>query len=291
MIHLETKDFKNLLSDIYTAFAPQNLDGVDNLVEKYEGSEMTQRNAIQMAFIKYVNTNNPNFQKFSHILPEVGTERNIMFLMESYARGERMFTEDTLNELKKKEEQERMQAERKLEEERVAKEEAEAKKREEEEEIKRQAEMERLRLIKETSKKNSESLSEELQEATKLIEGKYSKVIEELTKKVQDLSKSLYESNKEEQVGKSAFEEMDLEIISFEEPGGKDAEGNIQWQISDINTIDLPPKKYVATLSIGQRFMTPDKSGRIVGVEVVNITDDYVSDPEKPIRMMNLRKV
>lgn len=288
MIKLETKDFKNLLSDIYTAFAPQNLDGVDNLVSKYKDSEMTQRNAIQMAFIKYVNTNNPNFKKYSHILPEVGTEKNIMFLMESYARGERMFTESTLNEIKKKEEQERDQAEKKIEEERLFKEKRE---KQEEEHRKRQSEIERINLIKEASEKNSESLSEEFQEATRLIEEKYSKIIEELSKKVQNLSKTLHESSKVEQAGTSAFEEMDLEIISFEEPGGKDAEGNIKWQISDINTIYLPPNKYVATLSIGQRFMTPDKSGRIVGVEVVNITDDYVSDPDKPIRMMNLRKV
>lgn len=110
-------------------------------------------------------------------------------------------------------------------------------------------------------------------------------------KTIEDLK--LYKQSIAEQQPKqvSAFEDMELEIIGFEEPVSREEDGTTIYQVADINTINIPPKKYIATLSIGQRFMTQDVEGRVVGIEVVNITDDYVSDPEKPIRMINLRKV
>ena len=280
MIHLKETDFKNLLSDIYTAFAPQNLSGVDGLVEKYGDSAMNQRNAIQMAFIKYVNDSNPNFVKYSHILPEVGTEKNIMFLMEEYARGQRMLSEDTVLEIQKRTQEQEAERLKKEEEKRRIREEEEANARAKEEE-------ERIKLIqsaKEASEKTNETLTEELERAKKDLQEFQEKTL----KQIQSYKEEL-ESQQPKQV--SAFEDMDLEIIGFEEPYSKKEDGTTTYQIADINTINLPPKKYIATLSIGQRFMTQDSEGRIVGIEVVNITDDYVSDPEKPIRMINLRKV
>jgi DNA polymerase III alpha subunit (gram-positive type) len=287
MIQLQDKDFKNLLSDLYTAFAPQKLDGVDGLVEKYKDSAMSQRNAVQMAFIKYVNSSNPNYLKYSHILPEVGTEKNIMFLMESYARGERMISEDAVLEIQKKtQEQESERLRREAEEKRV-REEREAEIRDAEEKEKAEKEAERLRLIKaakETSEKSNETLNEELEKAKRELKEFQEKTLGEVQRYKEELA-----SQEPKQV--SAFEEMDLEIIGFEEPVSKNEDGTTNYQVSDVDTINLPPKKYIATLCIGQRFMTQDKEGRIVGIEVVNITDDYVSDPERPVRMINLRKV
>ena len=84
---------------------------------------------------------------------------------------------------------------------------------------------------------------------------------------------------------------MELEVMSFEVPVSKSEDGTITYQQSDISKVKMPPNKYVATLSIGQRFITTDEDGSYVGIEVVNISDDYTSDLNKPIRMVNLRKV
>lgn len=287
MIQLSLDDFKNLLSDIYTAFAPQKLSGVDSLVEKYLGSAMDQRNAVQMAFLKYVNPTNPNFLKYSHILPEVGTEKNIIFLMESYARGERMISEDAVLEVhRRNQEIESERVKREAEKIRV-REEEEQKAKAEEERIKAEKEAERLRILndaKETSQKTNATLQEELEKAKLELREFQEKTLKDVQQYKEEL-----ENREPEQV--SAFEEMELEVIGFEEPVSKNEDGTTVYQTADIETIKLPPTKYIATFCIGQKFMTQDIDGRIVGIEVVNVTDDYVSDPEKPIRMINLRKV
>jgi len=282
MIQLSLKDFKNLLSDIYTAFAPSKLEGVDALVEKYIGSAMDQRNAIQMAFLKYVNPASANYLKYSHILPDVGTEKNILFLMESYARGERMITEETLSGLKREENERKDKAAKELKE----KENKLAK--EEQERLNKVAEEEEIRLagIREDQKNRIQS-NEELVEELRQSKEDLNKFKENAISQIEDYKKEL--DNKEpKQV--SAFEDMELEIISFEEPDSRNIDGTIEYKLSDIDQIKMPPKKYIATLCIGQRFMTSDTEGKIVGIEVTGITDDYVSDPEKPTRMINLRK-
>lgn len=245
MIQLNKEDFTNLLTDFYATFAPQKLSSIQGLIDKYGDTSLNQRNAIQTAYIIYYQSNNPNYKNFSNILPDVGTEKNIIKLMESYSRGERILSSEKQQQIIKEEE------------------------------------TKRLNDIKAKEEKNKEQEDQ-----------KFSKIEKSLKEEVEQLKKQLEQTNKNpsEIITQNIFEEMNVEIISFLEPIGQDEFGKTKFKDFDYSNLIMPAKKYISTLCIGQRLMLKDQEGTVVGVEVTNIYDDYVSS-DIPTRLLELKKV
>lgn len=258
MVTLGTQDFTNLLHDIYTIYAPDKMDGIDVLIAKYDGDYVSQRNAIQMAYIIYNKPKHPQYN------PESGTETNITKLMERYARGERIISQDVLNEEKELAAQAAAQAEsqqseetqRQLEE-RLQREEEERARREKEDQEKAQT----LSNIKKQTEEQTKKL-QELEELKKLIE------------KQKDFVKNESEKIKKNIVSSGdLFSDIQLECdLPIQFPGGND---------------------YLITLCIGQRLIYQDpETGAIIGLEVEDINDDlFSSEDKRPIRIMKIKKV
>jgi len=251
MVTLNTSDFTNLLHDIYTIYAPDKMDGIDVLIAKYDGEYTSQRNAIQMAYIIYNKPKHPSFN------PESGTEMYITKLMEKYARGERIISQETINEEKSLAAQaaERQSEESQREAEERAMREIEARNASEDE--KKKALKEILEQTNEQSKK-----LKELDELKKQIEQQK----EFIKSESQNLQKNITSTG-------SLFSEITLECdIPINFPGGND---------------------YLTTLCIGQRliYQNPD-SGAIIGLEVEDINDDlFSSEDKKPIRIMKIKRI
>jgi len=256
MIQLGEVDFTNLMTDFYTVFAPQKLSTINVLIEKYKDSPSNQRNAIQTAYIIYFQPNNQNYNNFKNILPDVGTEKNIIKLMESYSRGERIISIDNHKKY-----------------------------------IDNQEELMQKKI--EDKKMEEQKFGEEKIKKIEEIEEGIRKESVELKKQFEFLQKELEKTKSDptETIIKSIFEEMNYEIISFLEPDGQDVNGKTKYVNYDYSNLILPEKKYISTFCIGQRLMLQDKNGSIVGVEVSNIYDDYISDENTPTRILELKKV
>lgn len=251
MITLTTKDFTNLLHDIYQIYAPTKLEGIEQLIAKYDGEYVSQRNAIQMAYILFNKPNNPNYNS------EAGTETYITKLMEQYARGERIISQESLQEQKDRARREAEQAalEQQKAAEQKAKEEEERKTKEEEEKIKA------LEKFKGSTEEQLQKL-EEIEKLKQLIE----KQDEYIKRQSENLKKNIVSSG-------SLFSEIMVECdVPIVFPGGND---------------------YLVTLSIGQRmiYQHPD-TGELIGLEVEDINDDLFSSMDKrPIRIMKIKRV
>jgi hypothetical protein len=113
--------------------------------------------------------------------------------------------------------------------------------------------------------------------------------VEKIIKKENEIIESLKKTIDE--LSNNSSIEMDYEIGSFIEFDSIDDKGKITYKSVDIEKINFVPKKYINSLCIGQRIMVSDKEGRVVGIEVVSIHDDYISNEKGPIRILDLKKV
>lgn len=109
MILLKEEDFFNLMNDFYTIFCPHKLSGLQSMCDKYKDTAASQLSAIKTAYLIHFKPNS----YVSNILPEVATEKNILQLMESYSMGNRIISEEKLQEIQKNKEQEKQILEQK----------------------------------------------------------------------------------------------------------------------------------------------------------------------------------
>ncbi len=248
MIKLNDEDFTNLLTDFYTVFAPANLEKLPNLIEKYKNTNQEQVDAIKMAYIIYFQPKNQAYQQFKNIMPEHGTERGIIQLMESYSRGERIISKDIAEKIQKEQQDKISQ-------------------------INLQNQKEQEELLK-NQKKTEEQL--QLEKAKEI----------ELLKKELELLKN--QDNRKVEV---KYYEMEYQILSFIETADIDQNGKITYKEYDYSQVLFPDKKYISSFSVGQRLILQCKDKSIIGVEIVNINDDYIGDPNNPVRLLELKRV
>jgi len=107
---MKKEDFKELLVDLYSAYNPDFIKYVPQLVEKYHHMEF---DAIQNILIKY------NHESYNHYDVEKSTDEYIFSLIKEYELGNRSLKDFTIEmHLKRKAEQESNKSEeqRKLEE-------------------------------------------------------------------------------------------------------------------------------------------------------------------------------
>jgi len=249
MIQLKEEDFSNLMHDFYAVFAPQKLETLPVLIGKYKDTPKDQRNAIQTAYLIYYKPSNAMYKNFSDLLPEVGTEKNIIKLMESYANGERLISPERQSQLNKEEEEKNI--------------------------------------------KKRELIEKQQEEINNKEKSKFSNLEKDLTSKIKTLEEELAKSKEisNKVIYNNVFEEMDVEITSFIEPEGQYENGKTKYKNYDYSNLIMPHNKYISTFCIGQRVLLKEHDGSIVGVEVSNIYDDYISNEDKPIRFLELKKV
>lgn len=81
---MKKTDFALLLTDLYTAYNPDYIQYVNDLVEKYSGMEFS---AIDMALLKY------NRKTASFYDPQKDTDEYRLFLIKEYSKGNRPLSE------------------------------------------------------------------------------------------------------------------------------------------------------------------------------------------------------
>lgn len=108
---MRKEDFKELLTDLYSAYNPDFIKYVPQLVEKYSRLEF---DAIQNILIKY------NHESYAHYDPTKATDEYIHSLIKDYSEGNRSLKDFTIEmHIKRNQEQEatKSKEERELEEE------------------------------------------------------------------------------------------------------------------------------------------------------------------------------
>jgi len=232
-ITLNQNDFTNLLTDFYTLFAPSKLENLPNLIEKYKSTGEQQLAAVKTAHVIYFQPKNPNYEKYKNIVPQIGTDKNILKLMEAYSRGERIISKEAAEQIQR----------------------------------------EQNVLIQEKQE-------QEEKEFLKKQEVEKNKQIEHL-KEIETLKKELEFLKKQEPIKDIQTLEMRFEILNF-------LEGDKSF---DYSNVIFPNKKFIPSLSVGQRLILKCKDGNIIGVEVVNINDEYIEDDNNPLRLLELKIV
>lgn len=230
---MESNDFKNLLSDLYLIYNPDKISDVDRMVQNYNGREF---DAVKTVYIKY------NFRQSPFYDPNLGTDKHVKSLIESYSNGNRTLSKDFVNVEKK--EQERI-------------------------------ELERIKTEEDKKKQEAEDLKKNvLSEQEKVLNEKLRETNEQLIKQIDDSKKQL--------------EVIKKELSQVLE---KNSPFDIQLKFNfDDSNLNIPSKENFVYCSIGQRIIMTDKDKNLLAVEIIDILDDYLSDPSKPIREIILDK-
>ena len=273
-IKLNEDKFRNLLTDIYSLYSPKHLPKIDTIVEDYGATSVRQMNAIKTVYIIY---NRPGHINYDSNM--VGTEQTVIKLMQEYSTGERTLSQENLNHQQEAERKAAQEAEEASRKEREDAEEVSRKERQEAEEVARKEKEEAEKNIKDKESLAEASRIEAEKEKSKLLEltGNQSEEFDNMKREVQGYME-LLEQQKEAQMNAepkiSVFENMNIEVMG------------------DTENASLPNEKFLATLCIGQRIIAPDINGEgVVGLEVVNMHDDYMSDPERPNRIIEFKRV
>lgn len=110
-------------------------------------------------------------------------------------------------------------------------------------------------------------------EFTKDIKSEFSKKEDELKKSFQEQTESIKNFAKEE------IQKFNDEIKKAIETSTKAQEPTVRVFSTYTNTeLQLPNKKYLASLGIGARIITTDENKKVIGLEISDITIDYVSN-------------
>ena len=248
---MNKENFKNLLLDLYTIYNPANITYIDDLVERYNNS--LEFDAVKNIFIKY------NNKKAGYYDKALGTDEHILATIKEYNNGNRTFQGLDLkgNIVNKKVETAKIE------------------------------------------KNKAEQIIKEAQNETSLKQDELNKTFAE--------NKSEFDSFVDER--KNAFNkeynEKLTELIEFSKKTFMkiDEASIVQQKIDEIvaptppedNTIirifstytntelDLPNKKLLSTLGQGTKIITRDKENKIIGLEITDVSIDFITDPNKPI--------
>ena len=230
---MESNDFKNLLTDLYFIYNPDKVSDIDRMIQNYNGREF---DAVKTVYIKY------NFRQSPFYDPNLGTDKHVKSLIESYSNGSRTLSKDFVNTEKK--------------------------------ELER-VELEKIKNEEEKKKKEAEELKQNvLSEQEKVLNKKLTETNEKLIKQIEDSKKQLEVIKKEVSQVLEKNSPFDIQI---------------KFNFDDSN-LNIPSKENFIYCSIGQRIIMTDKENGLVAVEIIDILDDYLSDPSKPIREIILEK-
>ena len=144
---MEKKSFKNLLEDLYLIYNSDKISDIDRLVEGYNGKEF---DAIKTIYIRY------NFKQSPFYNPNIGTDKHVKSLIDSYSNGQRVLSKDYVLA-----EQEKKEISIKIEEE---------KKKQEEEESRKSFIEQQEKILNEKLSKANDELLKQIEHSTKQLE-------------------------------------------------------------------------------------------------------------------------
>jgi len=141
---------------------------------------------------------------------------------------------------------------------------------------------ERERVELEKIKTEEDKKKQEVEELTKNVISEQEKVLNTKLKEANEqLFKQIEESKKQLEVVKKELSQVLEKNSPFE----------IQLKFNfDDSNLNIPSKENFVYCSIGQRIIMTDKDKNLLAVEIIDILDDYLSDPSKPIREIILDK-
>ena len=250
-------NFTNLLIDLYNIYNTDKLSDVERIVINYNGREF---DAVKAVYIKY------NFKQSPFYDPNIGTDKHVKSLIESYSQGSRVLTKDFINNEKtvqdkiKKEEQDRF---------------VDGQKKEEE---KRKIEEERRRSEEEDKKMQISKLQDKIDSQEKNVNEKLKTTNEELKKELSELK---------EQINKGAIDTPVYQTIEIVE---KKCPFIIQLKYNFEEEVVVPDISNFLYVSINQRMILNKKDGGIIGVIVEDVLDNYI-EGDSPVREIILNKV
>lgn len=237
---MDSQAFKNLLEDLYTQYNPDKLNDIERFSVNYNGKEF---DAVKAIYIRY------NFKQSPFYDPELGTDKHVKKLIDSYSNGLRILSQDFKVKIETEKQKESVL------------------KLEEEKNKEKQILETQEKIINEKLKETNEKLKEELESSKKEL----NKIRDDFDKKIQNIDNSTIHHT--------------IEIVE------KKPNFEIQLKFNfDHSDIEIPESDYFLNSSIGQRILTKDKNGGVVGIEVVDILDDFLTDFSNPVREIILDK-
>lgn len=123
-------------------------------------------------------------------------------------------------------------------------------------------------------KKEEELKNSVLSEQEKILNEKFNKTNSEFVKQIEESKKQL-----------DLIKTVLSQVVEKNTPFDIDLKFNF-----DASNLDIQSKENFIYCSIGQRIIMTDKQSNLVAMEVIDILDDYLSDPTKPIREIILEK-
>ena len=251
-MYMESNSFKELLIDLYNIYNPDKLSDIERIASQYNGREF---DAVKTVYIKY------NFRQSPSYDANLGTDKHVKNLIENYSQGNRILASDFINSEKQNQEKKKIDEQNKLAEE------------------KRKQELQKQREEEEKRNKINE-IQEKLNEQEKTVNQKLKESNEELKKELDKIK---------EELDKGASEFTNHQIIEIVE---RKCPFDIQlkFNFDPSDNIIIPDLNNFLYVSINQRVILKQKDGGIIGLEIVDILDDYITNSDQPVREIILEK-
>jgi len=249
---MESNRFKELLTDLYNIYNPDKLSDIERIVSQYNGREF---DAIKTVYIKY------NFRQSPSYDSNLGTDKHVKSLIENYSQGNRILALDFINNQKQNQEKKRIEEQNKLVQEKIK--------------------IELQKQIEEEEKKNKiKEIQEKINEQEKVVNQKLKESNEELKKELDKIKEEL-----DKGVGEFTNHQI-IEIVERKCP----FDIQLKFNFESSDNIIVPDLNNFLYVSINQRVILKQKDGGIIGLEIVDILDDYMTNPDQPVREIILEK-
>lgn len=243
---MDRKDFETLLIDLYAIYNPSKGTDIPMLLEKYNGQEF---DAVKTIFIRYNFRANPNYDQ------DVGTDKHVRYLIESYSKQDRILQRSKLGKPSQAE-----LIEKKLNEASEKAKEDTAKARQDVEDF--------------TKKKSSEL--EQYFESRKLeIDAKLKALDEAIAKKTAEFEIISKQANVVTQQHTPQEDKPKIEL-------------KLELNYDDVD-MELP--KELENMGPGSRILLYDSKKEVKGLEIKDVLYDCLSEDGKTIKVMTIHRV
>ena len=252
---MDSKSFKDALTDLYNHYNPAKIKEVDRIVKNYNGREY---DAIKTLILRYNFKGHPSYNESAN------RDEYVNYIISNYSDGIRVASKESI------------------------------KKQNEKELLKQLEEEESAKRLKEQEKANILNLGEEVkQEITSQIES-VSKNLESLiNEKTKEINKYFQEKKREFQVQEASMKSITgqtivNEIIKEERNHTRVNIENLNFTMSDI---ELPDESILEKLSKGTKLIVKNSEGRVCGIEVTDVTYDLVSYENEVVKEIILTRI
>tara|TARA_B100000963_G_scaffold355526_2_gene373946 strand:+ start:124 stop:882 length:759 start_codon:yes stop_codon:yes gene_type:complete len=252
---MDSKSFKDALTDLYNHYNPAKLKEVEKIVKNYNGREY---DAIKTLILRYNFKGHPSYNESAN------RDEYVNYIISNYSEGKRVASKEAI---KKQNEKELL------------------KKLEEEESAKRLKEEEKASII---------NLAEDVKkEIDSQIEKVYNNLELLINEKTKDIGEYFQEKKIEFQEQEASMKSITgqtvvNEIVKEEKNHTRVNIENLNFTMSDI---ELPDESVLEKLSKGTKLIVKTSEGRVCGIEVTDVTYDLVSYENEVVKEIILTRI